>query len=141
MKVEPPHPALSPAKPGERGRNEISPLQGRETRISHPETSAAMRLPISRAMPIALRGHVGADMPTQSRGHCTRLVFLLLCVSVLTGCNRGPQFGEVTGVVTLNGRPLSDLEVVFMPDPGAGTSGPTSSAYTNEKGQYHLVTA
>lgn len=80
-------------------------------------------------------------MPTALRGHGTRLLFGLLCTASLTGCNRGPQFGEVSGTVTLNGKPLSDLEVVFMPDPEVGTSGPASSAYTNEKGEYQLVTA
>jgi hypothetical protein len=79
-------------------------------------------------------------MPTHSRGHGTGLFLALVAIASLAGCNRGPQFVEVSGTVTLNGRPLSDLEVVFMPDPGAGTSGPASSAYTNENGQYKLVT-
>ena len=69
-----------------------------------------------------------------------RLFLALVWIASLAGCNRGPQFVEVSGTVTLNGRPLSDLEVVFMPDPAAGTSGPVSSAYTNENGQFRLVT-
>ena len=72
----------------------------------------------------------------------SRLNGVLLCIMSLgavSGCNRGPQFGEVSGTVTLNGKPLSDLEVVFLPDP-KDTSGPTSTAYTNEKGHYQLVT-
>src|SRR5438132_6987554 len=65
----------------------------------------------------------------------SRLNAVLLCVislAAVSGCSRGPQFGEVSGTVTLNGRPLSDLEVVFLPDPGAGTSGPTSTAKSEE---------
>src|SRR5206468_1991369 len=72
-----------------------------------------------------------------------RLVSVLVGVATLTagmGCSRGPQFAEVNGTVTLNGRPLSDMEVVFLPDPAAGTVGPTSTAYTDEKGHYQLVT-
>jgi hypothetical protein len=56
------------------------------------------------------------------------------------GCSRGPQFADVSGTVTLNGRPLPDVEVVFLPDPEAGTVGPSSTAYTDTKGYYQLVT-
>jgi hypothetical protein len=56
------------------------------------------------------------------------------------GCGRGPQFGEVNGTVTLHGRPLPDMEVVFLPDPAAGTVGPPSTAYTDAQGHYQLVT-
>jgi hypothetical protein len=70
------------------------------------------------------------------------LSFLLGLASLATapGCNRGPQFADVEGTVTLNGRPLPDMEVVFLPDPDTGTLGPASSGYTNEKGHYQLVT-
>ena len=34
----------------------------------------------------------------------------------LAGCSRGPQFAEVEGVVTLDGQPLSDVEIVFLPE-------------------------
>jgi hypothetical protein len=57
------------------------------------------------------------------------------------GCNRGPQFAAVEGTVRLDGRPLREVEVVFLPDPEAGTLGPSSSAYTDERGHYNLATA
>lgn len=68
-----------------------------------------------------------------------RRVFLSAFLAI-TGCNSGPEFGEVEGVITVNGRPMQDAEVVFMPDPEAATVGPTSSGYTDEKGHYQLVT-
>src|SRR2546425_8916779 len=68
------------------------------------------------------------------------LLFGLACLSVAAGCSRGPQFANVEGRITLNGRPLPDMEVLFLPDPKEGTLGPPSSAYTDEKGHYQLVT-
>jgi hypothetical protein len=71
------------------------------------------------------------------------LSVLLALASLVTapGCNRGPQFAEVEGTVRLDGQPLRDVEVVFLPDPEAGTLGPSSSAYTDERGHYNLATA
>ena len=68
------------------------------------------------------------------------LLLGLACWSAAAGCSRGPQFAEVTGQVTLHGRPLPDMEVLFLPDPEAGTWGPPSSGYTDEQGRYQLAT-
>jgi hypothetical protein len=65
---------------------------------------------------------------------------LLAGLASAAGCSRGPQFADVEGVITVNGRPLSDAEVTFLPDPEVGTLGPTSSAYTDDKGHYQLMT-
>jgi hypothetical protein len=67
-------------------------------------------------------------------------LFGLAAVAAAPGCSRGPQFADVEGTVTLNGRPLTDVEVVFMPDPDTGTFGPASSCYTDDKGRYQLRT-
>lgn len=66
--------------------------------------------------------------------------FVLACLSAVAGCGRGPQFADVQGRITLNGQPLPDLEVLFLPDPKQGTVGPPSSGYTDEKGHYKLAT-
>jgi hypothetical protein len=55
-------------------------------------------------------------------------------VGLLVGCGAKPEFAAVTGTVTLNGKPLADAEVVFVP----GTGGPTSAAYTDADGQFTL---
>ncbi|VTR92426.1 Putative secreted protein OS=Rhodopirellula sp. SWK7 GN=RRSWK_05138 PE=4 SV=1 [Gemmata massiliana] len=71
--------------------------------------------------------------------------FVLLRAGVLvaivgaTGCDRGPQLAEVEGVITCSGRPLANVEVVFLPDPEQGTSGPRSSGYTDNTGRYRLT--
>jgi hypothetical protein len=54
------------------------------------------------------------------------------------GCARGPEFVAVEGTVTLNGKPLPEVEVVFLPDSGAGNPGPRSAAYTDQQGRYKL---
>jgi hypothetical protein len=59
----------------------------------------------------------------------------------LVGCARGPEFGEVRGKVTLDGQPLPEVEVVFLPDPERGTLGPKSSCYTDDQGRYVAQTS
>jgi hypothetical protein len=67
---------------------------------------------------------------------------LLLWFAFMTapGCSRGPQFAAVEGKVTVDGRPLKDVEVLFLPDPDTGTVGPASTSYTDEHGHYRLRT-
>jgi hypothetical protein len=65
---------------------------------------------------------------------------LVFVVGLAGGCNRSPEVSEVSGVVTLDGKPLPDVEIVFMPDPGAGTYGPRASCYTDAEGRYRLAT-
>jgi hypothetical protein len=62
----------------------------------------------------------------------------LICIgfSLLTGCGR--EFAEVTGTVTLDGKPLDHVEVQFLPDPDKGNAGPTACAYTDDQGRYQL---
>ncbi|MEQ9071977.1 MAG: carboxypeptidase-like regulatory domain-containing protein [Gimesia chilikensis] len=56
----------------------------------------------------------------------------------LTGCGGGgadtPELGEVTGIITLDGNPLSGAEVVFEPASGAPSVGKT-----DESGSYELI--
>jgi hypothetical protein len=51
------------------------------------------------------------------------------------GCSKGPEIGEVEGVVKWNGQPVPFAYVVFQPVDPPGTYG---SAYTNESGEYRL---
>lgn len=53
----------------------------------------------------------------------------------VAGCSRGPEVGEVEGVVNWNGQPVPFAYVVFQPVDPPGTYG---SAYTNEHGHYTL---
>ncbi|MCC9609044.1 hypothetical protein LOC68_07210 [Blastopirellula sp. JC732] len=50
-------------------------------------------------------------------------IFALLAIAVGGGCSSGNRAGvelaEVTGVVTLDGKPVKQVEVMFMPEGGA----------------------
>ncbi|TWU22712.1 DUF4198 domain-containing protein [Bythopirellula polymerisocia] len=71
----------------------------------------------------------------------TRLL-TLLALGVQLGCSNTPyELVSVSGVVTLNGEPLSDATVSFEPN-GAGKElvGPGSMGTTDEQGAYELET-
>jgi hypothetical protein len=57
---------------------------------------------------------------------------------VLAGCSRSPEVAEVSGTITLDGQPMPDVEVVFLPDPEKGNQGSSASAYTDARGHYQL---
>lgn len=54
---------------------------------------------------------------------------------ILVGCGNGdrPPLGTVTGMVTLSGEPLRNVEVTFTPDDGRPSYGKT-----NAEGRYEL---
>jgi hypothetical protein len=67
----------------------------------------------------------------------SRWAYLVLCLSVLSGCGLGDELGlaSVKGTVKLDGEPLSDARVIFYPVDG----GRLSSATTDLDGNYELV--
>lgn len=64
-----------------------------------------------------------------------RYMVPLVVLSLLAGCQRGPQLGKVTGTVTANGEPVPFAYVVFNPVQPPRSYG---SAYADAKGQYEL---
>jgi hypothetical protein len=65
-----------------------------------------------------------------------RFPFMSLAVAaVLAGCGGGPEIGDVTGTVRVNGQPLPYAYVVFQPVDPPGAYG---SAYTDKDGRYRL---
>jgi hypothetical protein len=64
---------------------------------------------------------------------------LMIGLITSTGCG-GREFAEVEGTVTLDGAPLTDTQVVFLPDPFQGNQGNTASARTDAEGHYRLQT-
>jgi hypothetical protein len=62
------------------------------------------------------------------------LVVSALSASLLAGCgNKGPELGHVTGTVKLDGAPLANASVQFLP-----TSGRPSYGSTDASGHYVL---
>jgi hypothetical protein len=71
------------------------------------------------------------------------LMVLVLGVLAVTagGCGRTEfTFHPVEGTVTKGGRPLGNIEVVFLADPDAGTVGPRAAGRTDAAGHYRLRT-
>ncbi len=66
----------------------------------------------------------------------------LPCLVGLLGCAKGngPEYAEVEGKVTLNGKPLPNVEVVFMSElrGSKGEASPASTSYTDDRGHYSL---
>jgi len=74
---------------------------------------------------------------TRKRGGAFCLI--ILAVLGAAGCGRGTKWVEVEGVVKLDGRPLGNVQVEFLPDPEEGTQGPRSTAVTDPDGNFTLV--
>jgi hypothetical protein len=71
------------------------------------------------------------------------LMGLALSVLAVTasGCGRMEfTFNSVEGTVTQGGRPLGNVEVIFLADADAGTVGPRATGKTDETGHYRLRT-
>ena len=66
-------------------------------------------------------------------------VFGAIAIVVTTiGCQRA-EFESVHGIVTLDGKPLPDVEVQFLPLPNQSTNHPSTSAYTDASGEYSII--
>jgi len=64
---------------------------------------------------------------------------ILLALPLAVGCQREIPYGQVEGVVTLDGKPLPDTEVVFLPDPDKKTFGKHSHAFTDKDGRFKIA--
>lgn len=67
-------------------------------------------------------------------------ILAVLCLVLLpaAGCgDSGPELGEVTGTVKLDGKPVPKATVEFQPGPG----GSPSHGTTDENGRYELLYA
>lgn len=67
-------------------------------------------------------------------------VLFVLPVILMLGCGgeRIPKLGEVNGTLKLNGQPLPNVRVSFLPDPEEENSGRPSRGTTDENGQFTL---
>jgi hypothetical protein len=67
---------------------------------------------------------------------------LLALAAAVGGCQRGPTWNlaSVEGTITKDGRPLANIQVIFLTDLDAGTQGPRASGITDAAGHYELRT-
>ncbi|MDR1270278.1 MAG: carboxypeptidase-like regulatory domain-containing protein [Planctomycetaceae bacterium] len=61
------------------------------------------------------------------------ILFLIICCTII-GCNNGPNTASVSGVVTIDGKPVEGVHLKFSPKSGERPS----VGYTNERGEYTL---
>jgi hypothetical protein len=74
-------------------------------------------------------------------GFLLTVLFLGVLAVLASGCGRAEfMFFPVEGTVTKGGRPLHNVEVVFLADPDSGTVGPRASGITDETGHYYELT-
>jgi hypothetical protein len=73
------------------------------------------------------------------RRHPAILTLLTAVLLPLAGCASKHPYGEVDGIVTLDGKPLANVEVVFLPDPEKGNTGRRSVALTDNQGRFRLA--
>lgn len=59
---------------------------------------------------------------------------IVVSLTICSGCQDGPELGEVEGRVTLDGSPLEGATVTFLPDSG----GRPGTGKTNADGRYTL---
>ena len=64
-----------------------------------------------------------------------RITLLVALICAVVGCSQGdlPDLAPVSGVVTLDGKPLGNKQVIFMPENGRPSMGET-----DEDGAYEL---
>ncbi len=66
------------------------------------------------------------------------IVSLALALLPLSGCGRDKSSATVEGTLRLNGKPLENCLVTFLPESGQEESGPHSTGYTDQQGVYRL---
>ncbi len=70
----------------------------------------------------------------------TVVVTFIGVVSIIcsNGCESRFNFGDVEGTVLLDGKPLDNVRVIFIPDPEKKTRGKRSVAITDRNGHFFL---
>ena len=69
-------------------------------------------------------------------------VVVMFLLVALPGCGGGPTLATVSGRVTLDGKPLANAAVTFIPvpRPGSQVAGDSASGMTDENGRFALRT-
>jgi len=69
-----------------------------------------------------------------------RFSVVALASLIVAGCwGEGFRIAEVTGQVTIDGKPRRGLMVVFSPDDGGTTKLPPAYGFTNDEGRYRAI--
>jgi len=63
---------------------------------------------------------------------------LTITLTLVMGCARRPPPATVEGTLRLNGKPLDNCLITFLPERGQGANQPHSSGLADEHGSYRL---
>lgn len=69
------------------------------------------------------------------------LVVAVLSACCLSGCGHSsdtPALSSVTGVVTIEGQPIQEGQITFLPDTTQGTEGPSFTGELHEDGSFSI---
>lgn len=69
-----------------------------------------------------------------------QLAFLGTGFLLIAGCGGGPDLAEVKGKVLLDGKPLQEGQVDFIPDSSQGSEGAMATGTINKDGTFTLYT-
>jgi hypothetical protein len=69
------------------------------------------------------------------------LLIVAACFALIAGCDKGPKFVPVSGVISLDGKPYGQAAISFQPigTPDNPNPGRGSSAYTDDNGKFVLI--
>ena len=98
------------------------------------------------------RGGCDAAMMTLLRTRCSgspakcisrvnnlrRIICLTLAFMTLAGCGSSESSATVGGTLRLNGKPLDNCLITFLPEPDQADPGPHSTGVTDRQGAYRL---
>ena len=72
------------------------------------------------------------------QGH---IALALISLIAAVGCEKRLELGQISGQITLDGKPLDGVVIKFMPDPEQGNTGPSSVGRSDEQGNYEMFVA
>jgi len=85
-------------------------------------------------------GVVSAISVSLRGGRAYALALVVLSGLMGAGCSSDYQLAPVSGTVTVDGKPLENVAVSFVPDTSQATPGPGSSGVTDAQGRFTLKT-
>jgi len=64
--------------------------------------------------------------------------WFVLALTMLLGCGQEAPPATVEGTLRMNGKPLDNCLITFLPEPGQEAAGPHSTGLTDQRGYYRL---
>ncbi|MBN2580086.1 MAG: hypothetical protein JXB10_13940 [Pirellulales bacterium] len=66
------------------------------------------------------------------------MAWIVFALAAFSGCSQNPPSAMVEGTLRLNGSPLDNCLVTFLPEAGQDIQGPPATGLTDQRGVYRL---